>query len=112
MLKHYLRSRKANALCGELIHIGAVPAIELKMFALDKKYQKKGVANILLESIMKVIEHYSAECVGAKIILLYSVPVDAALNLHERCGFLLSSDIFVTYKSEFNQGCVPMFKVL
>ena len=61
---------------------------------------------------MKVIEHCSTECVGAKIVLLYSVPVDAVLNLYESCGFLRSSDIFVTYKSDFNQGCVPMFKVL
>ena len=63
----YFALLSSAALYGELIHIGSVPAIELKMFAMDKKYQKKGVANILLESIMKVIEHYSTECVGQRL---------------------------------------------
>ena len=108
----YFSLLSSAAIGGELSNIDVVPAIELKMFALDKRFQKKGIAAILLESVVKVIERYALECVGANIILLYSVPVDAVVNLYDKCGFRQASGIFVTYKSPFNQGCIPMYKIL
>jgi len=108
----YFSLLSSAALYGEIIRLGAIPAIELKMFAMDKHYQKRGVAHGLLESVLKVIEQYSAERVGAKIILLYSVPIDAVTSLYKKCGFQLCDGLLVTYKSPFNEGCIPMYKVL
>ena len=99
-------------LYGELSHLGAIPAIELKMFALDKRYQRKGVAPTLLKAILEVIEYYSSEHVGAKIILLYSVPVKAVMMLYENNGFRYAKGEYATYVSPFNEGCVPMYKLL
>ena len=92
--------------------IGAIPAIELKMFALDKGYQGKKIAPLFLNTIIKLIKHYSIDFVGAKVILLYSVPIGSVIRLYESCGFYKADDSFATYKSDFNEGCVPMFKLL
>ena len=108
----YFSLLSSAAIIGDLDNLEVIPAIELKMFAVDKRFQKKGIATILLESIIKVIKQYASECVGANIILLYSVPVDAVMNLYGKCGFQQASGTFATYKSYFNQGCIPMYKTL
>ena len=111
-LMAYFALLSSALLYGELSHLGAIPAIELKMFALDKRYQKKGVANTFIYAILEVIKHYSTEYVGAKIILLYSVPVAAVTKLYEDCGFRYAKGSYATYKSPFNEGCLPMYKLL
>ena len=108
----YFSLLSSAAVIGDLDNLEVIPAIELKMFAMDKHFQKKGIASILLESIIKVIEQYASECVGANIILLYSVPVEAVMNLYGKCGFQQASGIFSTYMNHFNQGCIPMYKTL
>ena len=108
----YFSLLSSALLYGELSHLGAIPAIELKMFALDKHYQGRGVSSLLIDSVLETITHYSAEYVGAKIILLYSVPVSSVLKFYEDCGFRRTDGLFATYKSPFNKGCIPMFKLL
>jgi len=106
----YFSLLSSALLFGEMNNLNSVPAIELKMFAVDKQYQKTGVTPILLNAILRTISHYAKEYVGANIVLLYSVPVDAVVGLYERCGFQRSEGLFATYTSTFNAGCVPMFK--
>jgi len=108
----YFSLLSSALLYGELSHLGAIPAIELKMFALDKRYQGRGISTLLIDSVIETITHYSAEYVGAKIILLYSVPIDSILNFYEESGFRRTNGLFATYKSPFNEGCIPMFKLL
>ncbi|MDR0197599.1 MAG: GNAT family N-acetyltransferase [Oscillospiraceae bacterium] len=92
--------------------LNGVPAIEIKMFALDKRYQGLGIASVLLNSIIETITYCATEYVGAKVALLYSVPVDYVMNLYADNGFTKIDNTFAVFRSDFNEGCVPMFKVL
>jgi len=108
----YFSLLSSSLLFGEITALNSVPAIELKMLAIDKRYQKTGLAPTLINASLLTIQHYSKEYVGAKIILLYSVPADAVVTMYEKCGFQRADGLFTTYTSYFNAGCVPMFKPL
>jgi len=89
-----------------------IPAIELKMFAIDKKYRKLNLSSRLLDDIISIVKKYSLECVGAKALILYSVPADKVVRMYEKSGFIQMSENFSMYKSKFNDGCVPMYKFI
>jgi len=91
---------------------GAIPAIELKMFALDKQYQGKGVAPVLLRSILETIEDYATDCIGADIILLYAVPAEGVLMLYKNAEFEQAEGLFATFNTPFADGCIPMYRAL
>ena len=97
---------------GTLDNLSGVPAIELKMFALDRHYQGMGLSNELLTIAIEMIEHFVSEYVGAKIILLYSVPVGHVIKLYEDKGFQRVKGPYMAFKSQFTEGCIPMFKVI
>ena len=92
--------------------IDGVPAVELKMFAIDKKYQGTGFAASVFDEVLKAIEILTSEYIGAKIILLYSVPVEKVVNLYLKKGFREVDGAFTAFESDFTQGCVPMYKML
>jgi GNAT superfamily N-acetyltransferase len=106
----YFSLLSSALLFGEPPNLSIHPAIELKMFALDKKLQGKGVAVELLKGIEQTIVDYATECVGAEMILLFSVPVEAVMNLYESRGFRYLDDFYATYRSAFNASCRPMYK--
>jgi hypothetical protein len=91
---------------------GAIPAIEMKMFAMDKHFHGSGASTSVLSSIIDLVAHYAHDFVGAKIILVYSVPVEGVLALYESNGFERLTGSTSPYPSTFADGCVPMFKVL
>jgi GNAT superfamily N-acetyltransferase len=111
-LMGYFSLLSSALLSEEEKHLDAIPAIELKMFALDKSFQGTGLAFVVLDAILETITHYATDYVGAKIILLYAVPVDAVTGLYESAGFQRTAGLLTAYKSYFNEGCIPMFKVL
>ena len=86
-----------------------IPAIELKMFAIDKEYRKLNLSGKLLEAIYDLVVDYS-HYVGAKALILYSVPAEKVVQMYERNGFLKMPENYSMYKSNFNEGCVPMYK--
>ena len=92
--------------------IEGIPAVELKMFATDKKYQDLGLGTLVFDEVLETIEHLTSEYIGAKIILLYSVPVKHVMDLYLKKGFREVSGAFVAFDSDFTQGCVPMYKVI
>jgi len=75
----YFALATSALLVGDPSDLKGSPAIELKMFALDKKYRGSGLAQSLLEKIVDLIIYYSSNYIGAEAILLYSVPVDHVL---------------------------------
>jgi len=99
-------------LYGDPNDLNAISAVELKMFALDKNYQGLGLSPILLEAIIKTIEHYTNNFIGADAILLYSVPVPYVIGLYESNGFQQVEGSLTAFRSEFTEGCVPMYKAL
>jgi len=112
-LMAYFSVVSSAILFGEPEHFGIIPAIEMKMFALDKRYRGKGYSDILLDGVIKVIRHYATKCVGAHVVFLYSVSAEAVTDLYMRCGFrFFDSNLLVPYESEFTRGCKPMYKVL
>ena len=89
-----------------------IPAVELKMFATDKKYQGLGLGTLVFDEVLETIEHLTSDYIGAKIILLYSVPVKHVMDLYLKKGFREVSGAFTAFESDFTQGCVPMYKVI
>jgi len=86
-----------------------MPAIELKMFAVDKRYRGQNVSGKLLEAIYDLAADYS-HYVGAKALILYSVPAEKVVRMYERSGFEKMPENYSMYKSDFNEGCIPMYK--
>jgi ribosomal protein S18 acetylase RimI-like enzyme len=93
-------------------NLKGLSAIELKMFAIDNQYQGKGLAEHLLDGAFGTIKYYAEEYIGAKMIILYSVPVNYVLDLYEKLGFKRMGNDFVPFVDEFTDGCIPMFKAL
>ena len=89
-----------------------IPAIELKMFAIDKKYRNLNLSGRLLDDITYVVSKYSSECVGAKALIFYSVPAEKVVQMYEGSGFKKMPENFSMYKSNFNDGCIPMYKFI
>ena len=87
-----------------------IPAIELKMFAIDKKYQKQKLSNRLVDAISYLVSEYSSEYVGAELLILYSVPAEKVVKMYERSGFKVMPENFSMYKSYFTESCVPMYQ--
>ena len=108
----YFALTTSALLIGDPSDMNGSPAIELKMFALDKKYRGLGIAQSLLEKIIDLIIHYSSYHIGAEAIILYSVPVDYILKLYEQNGFERIDSSLKTFRSAFTEGCIPMVREL
>jgi len=88
-----------------------IPAIELKMFAIDKKYRNLNLSARFLKSIYDIVVSY-LRYVGAQALILYSVPAEKVVTMYESVGFVKMPENFSMYKSEFNDGCIPMYKFI
>ena len=102
----------SGLLRGDPENLNIIPAIELKMFALDKSYQNIGITSSLLNAVFNAIEYFAREFVGADVILLYSVPVEHVLSLYKTEGFQKVEGLFTAFKDPFTEGCIPMFKFI
>ena len=88
-----------------------IPAIEVKMFAIDKKYRKLNLSHRLLADIYDIVMSY-LRYVGAEALILYSVPAEKVVQMYENNGFKKMLENFSMYKSNFNDGCVPMYRFI
>jgi len=89
-----------------------ISAIEIKMFAIDKKYRGLNLSDKLLDAIYKTVHQYSLKYIGAKALILYSVPAEKVVQMYESNGFIKMPENFSMYKSEFNEGCIPMYRFI
>ena len=108
----YFTLLSSCVLIGDFDNHNFIPAIELKMFAVDKKYQKRNLSSRLIDAIINIVNEYSTEYVGAEILVLYSVPAEQVVNMYEKSGFEKLPPEWFMYKSWFSSGCVPMYKVI
>jgi len=108
----YFSLLASAVLFGTFDNFNSVPAIELKMFAVDRKYQKRNLNVRLVEDITDLMREYSLEYVGADVLVLYSVPEEKVVRMYENCGFRMLPKEYSMYKSYFSDGCVSMYKPL
>jgi len=108
----YFSLLSSALLHGDPANLNAIPAIELKMFALDKSYQGSDLSSELLDAVIMTIQHYSNKFIGADVVVLYSVPVDKVTKLYMSKGFVKVGGLFTAFKDEFTEGCIPMYMVL
>jgi len=108
----YFSILSSALLHGDPSNLNAISAIELKMFALDKRYHGSDLSSELLDAIIVTIKHYSNKYVGADVIILYSVPAERVIKLYKSKGFIELGESLTAFKDEFTEGCVPMYMVL
>lgn len=98
------------------LRISGFPAIEIKMFAVSKTYQKcvylsddlgnTLYSDLILGSLIGDIYTFSSEVIGIQMIILYST--DEALKLYRRNHF---EDLgqYIPLYSEYTKDCTPMY---
>lgn len=95
------------------------PAVEIKMFAIDSKYQhmrysedieEGNLSDLLFSSVIADIYNFTEEYCGADKVILYSVP--DAENFYKRNGFNRFERYMLKSTSLFTDGCIPMYMSL
>lgn len=98
-------------------HFNITPAIEVKIFAIDEKYQHQPFPDddcgalhwsdyclyYLIERITDIAENFC----GASHVVLYSVP--EAVSFYQRNGFQFFVGGMEKPSNLFVDGCIPMF---
>lgn len=96
--------------------ITVYPAVEIKMFAIDEKYQHLpysddedygNLSSMLFSDVIGHIYQFTDEQCGADKILLHSVP--DAHNFYLRSGFSDYEEFMKPSTSLFTDGCIPMY---
>lgn len=108
----YFSLLSSCVLIGNFERHNFISAIELKMFAVDKNYQKQNLSNRLVDAIINIVSEYSSEYVGAELLILYSVPAERVVRMYEKSGFERLPSEWFMYKSYFSDGCVAMYKII
>lgn len=101
---------------GKKLHL--FPAVEIKMFAVNKEYQHKPVfpeddqhwSSYCLDKIIFHIRKFTNMYCGASRIVLYSVP--KAESFYLRTGFRKFLEFMRPQDKSFLEDCIPMFMVL
>lgn len=90
------------------------PAVEIKVFALDKEYQHKvynksvgTYGDLFFSYIIRSIAEFTDNYCGASRIVLYSVP--EYINFYKRNFFKNFEPFMNPDESETNRDCIPMF---
>ena len=101
---------------GNKLHL--FPAVEIKMFAVNKEYQHKPVfpeddqhwSSHCLDKIIFHIREFTDTYCGASRIVLYSVP--KAESFYHRAGFKKFLEFMRPQDKSFLEDCTPMYMVL
>lgn len=107
--------------CSSIIHnsgdnLSLIPAVEIKMFALDVAYQHRDYSDnpedgtygdVFLSFIISTIRDFSESQRGCDYVVLYSVP--QAESFYKRNFFEKFARYMQPDKSIINTDCVPMF---
>lgn len=95
------------------------PAVEIKIFAVNKKYQDMRysedpdegcLSNFILNRIIGEIFDFTDNVCGANIVLLYST--DEGYSFYKGNGFKDFVELAVTSSDRFVDDCHPMFMAI
>lgn len=97
-------------------HFTIYPAVEIKMFAIDERYQhlpysaekEDGTfSDYIFRFVISKIYEFTEEICGADKVILYAVP--KAKNFYEKNGFTVFPPFMLQSESRFLEGCIPMY---
>lgn len=97
-------------------HFTIYPAVEIKMFAIDEKYQHTSISDIaeegtlsdaILAYVISEIYDFTNNYCGADKVILYSVP--KAVDFYSKNGFKAFEEFMLKSESRFLDGCIPMY---
>lgn len=111
----------ASLACGSILvedrnHYYFYPAVEIKAFAVDKKYQHKSFgeygkwSELAIDTVISIISEFTTNQCGANHIILYSVK--EAVGFYEKTGFQHFSELMVKNSDRFVAGCEGMYMQL
>jgi hypothetical protein len=92
------------------------PAVEIKMFAIDERYQHMpystddedgNLSDMLFSDVIGYIYAFTDNMCGADKVILYSVP--NAESFYIRNGFKRFERFMLQSTSLFLEGCIPMY---
>lgn len=95
----------------------SVPAVELKMFAVDKNYQNMPyssdkadgcISNFILSSVIADCMDFTDNICGADIIILYST--NEGYDFYSKSGFIDFPDSSIRNEKSDLDGCIPMYR--
>ena len=101
---------------GHANKITVYPAVEIKMFAIDEKYQhlpysedadEGNLSDMLFSDVISYIYDFTDNQCGADKIILYSVP--DARSFYIRNGFCEFREFMKPSESWFTDDCEPMY---
>lgn len=87
-----------------------IPAIEISRFAVNKKYQHKGLGKIVFANIIKEITFVRKEYAAVKMITLFAIPT--AAGFYKQFGFKEFDNTFNIIPISDNDGCIGMYATL
>jgi hypothetical protein len=100
--------------------VKGLPAVEIKMFALDNEYQDMSYSedyddgtfsDYLFLKLIQDIREMSENSLGIKFIILSSVP-KAIKFYKDRHYFLEYEDYMINMYDSFSEGCTPLYMAI
>lgn len=92
------------------------PAVEIKYFAIDKRYQDRPfsddpddgcISNMILYKVIAQVFDFTENYCGADKIILYSTP--NAVEFYKKAGFEDFKEYMLKSSDRFLNGCTPMY---
>lgn len=87
-----------------------IPAIEISRFALDDRYQKKGLGKAIFGFALKTIEKIREQYIGAQVVILFALP--NVTEFYRKFGFEELDKTMSTYECNDNVECICMYSML
>lgn len=94
------------------------PAIELKLFGVDKEYQHekvviKGIelkySEFVFQWLISYIKQVVKPIVNVDYLILHSIPNDNTIKFYEKMGLISLDEHENVHNSDFSVGCIPMY---
>lgn len=96
----------------------ALPAVELKLFGVDKEYQQKYIysddmklkySEFTFLWLINYIQRIVKPVVNVEYLILHSVPNRKTLKFYEKMGMKYFTENENVHNSDFSKGCIPMY---
>ena len=96
----------------------SLPAVELKLFGVDKEYQHKKLilneielkySEFVFQWLIGYIQNVVKPVVNIEYLILHSVPSENTLKFYEKMGMQYLSQNQNVHSSDFSNGCIPMY---
>ena len=96
----------------------ALPAVELKLFGVDKAYQQKYISSEDMKVkyseftfiwLINYIQRVIKPVINVEYLILHSVPTKKTLKFYEKMGMKYFTENENIHKSDFSNGCIPMY---